>query len=210
MLNMAYIPLPDWFVNADRRIFYEINMRWANDFFDWLMPVLRNSFTWAPLYFFLILFAVLNFKKTGWWWLLFAVCTVAVTDLTGARVFKAGFERLRPCQDAEMVNFVRLVLGRCSGGYSFVSNHAINHFGIAAFVFFTFRSFFKPAWLFFVWAAMIGFAQIYVGVHYPFDVLCGALLGLGIGAGTAWFFNKNHKFPTFEYQTIATDTWKYS
>jgi len=201
MQFFAYIPLPDWFVNSDRAIFYTINTGWVNDFFDWLMPIMRNSFTWAPLYCFIILFAIINFKKNGWWWLLFALAIVAVTDLTGARIFKAGFERLRPCSDPEMIGYVRMVLGRCSGGFSFVSNHAINHFGVAAFFFITFRQFFKYSWVLFFWAAIIGFAQIYVGVHYPFDVLFGTLLGVGIGMAGGALFNKSYGFPIFDAQS---------
>lgn len=197
MLRTAYIPLPDWFVYTDKRIFYAINTRGANDFFDWLMPLIRNSFTWAPLYFFIILFAIINFKKNGWWWLLFALGTVAITDLTGARIFKASFERLRPCNDPEMADMVRMVLGRCSGGFSFVSNHAINHFGIAAYFFVTFRQVFKHSWILFIWAALIGYAQIYVGVHYPFDVLAGSILGMLIGIAGGTLFNKNHGFHIF-------------
>lgn len=201
MQLFAYIPLPDWFVNADKKIFYLINTIGANDFFDWLMPIMRNSFTWAPLYFFLVLFVIINFKKNGWWWLLFALATVAVTDLTGARIFKAGFERLRPCNDPEMIGYIRAVLGRCGSGYSFVSNHAINHFGVASFFFVTFRPFFKYSWVLFIWAAIIGFAQVYVGVHYPFDVLFGTLLGIAIGMTGGTLFNKNYGFPIFGVQS---------
>ena len=57
MQHVGYVPLPDWFVKPDKEIFYVINTQGANDFFDWLMPVMRNSFTWAPLYFFIIFFA---------------------------------------------------------------------------------------------------------------------------------------------------------
>ena len=159
---------------------------------------MRNSFAWAPLYLFLIVFAVINFKKNGWWWVLLALGTVACTDLVGTQIFKNIFERLRPCQDPEMTGYVRMVLGRCSGGFSFVSNHAINHFGIASFFFITSRALFKYTWALLVWAGIIGFAQIYVGVHYPFDVLFGAVLGLGIGTLTGNFFNKRFGFTIFD------------
>lgn len=202
MYSLLYIPLPDWFVNADKWLFYQINTRGANDFFDWLMPLMRNAFSWGPLYLFIVSFAIINFKKNGWWWLLFAVCTVALTDLTGARIFKENFERLRPCSDPEMIPYVRMLLGRCSGGFSFVSNHAINHFGIATFFYITFRHFFKYAWVLFIWAAIIGLAQIYVGVHYPFDVLFGTLLGIIIGTITGNLFNKKYGLPIFDKQSI--------
>lgn len=198
----GYIPLPDWFVRADRWLFEWINIKMANTLFDSLMPVVRNAFTWGPLYLFIVAFTVINFKRNGWWWLALALATAACTDIVGARIFKEGFERLRPCTDPEMAGHVRMVLGRCSGGFSFVSNHAINHFGIAAFFFVTFKSFFRYAWTLFVWAGIIGIAQIYVGVHYPFDVLFGTLLGLLIGSLSGNLFNKKFGFPIFDKQSI--------
>lgn len=197
----GYIPLPDWFVSADRWLFEWINIKLANVPFDSLMPLMRNAFTWGPLYLFIVSFTVINFKRNGWWWLALVLATAACTDIVGARIFKEGFERLRPCNDPEMIGHVRMVLGRCSGGFSFVSNHAINHFGIAAFFFVTFRSFFRYAWALFVWAGIIGFAQIYVGVHYPFDVLFGTLLGLLIGSLSGNLFNKKFGFPIFDKQS---------
>lgn len=202
MSFFSYIPLPDWFVNTDKEIFKLINGKMANDFFDWFMPFLRNAFAWAPLYLFIVVFVLINFKKRGLWWLAFFIATAACTDLVGTNLFKKTFERLRPCQDPEFIENVRMVLGRCSGGFSFVSNHAINHFGISMFFFITFRPFFKYAWAPLVWAALIGYAQIYVGVHYPFDVLAGTLLGITIGAITGRLFNKHYRFPIFDKEKI--------
>lgn len=198
----GYIPLPDWFVKADQWLFEIINTKMANPLFDGSMPFLRNAFAWGPLYLLLVTFAIINFKKSGWWWFALALATVACTDITGARIFKENFERLRPCSDPEMTGRVRMLLGRCSGGFSFVSNHAINHFGVAAYFFITFKSFFKYSWVLFVWAALIGMAQVYVGVHYPFDVLAGTILGTAIGCLTGNLFNKKFGFPIFEKQSI--------
>jgi len=197
MFFYTYIPLPDWFVQADRKLFELINISGANKFFDQLMPLMRNPFLWAPLYFFIIVFVIKNFKTQGWWWLGFVLATAACTVLTGARLFKETFERLRPCSDPEMIGHVRMVLGRCSGGFSFVSNHEINHFGIAAFVFITFRQIVNYSWVLLVWAGIIGYAQIYVGVHYPFDVFFGSLLGIIIGLGGGSLFNKKFGFSIF-------------
>lgn len=203
MTEQLYIPLPDWFVKTDRWLFELINVKAANPFLDWLMPIFRNPFVWAPLYLFVIVFIFVNFKKYAWWWLLLFICTAACTDLTGVHLFKNVFERLRPCNDPEMEGLVRRVLGRCSGGFSFVSNHAINHFGISMFFFVTFRSFFKYAWAPLIWAGLIGIAQIYVGVHYPFDVLAGTLLGILIGWFWGNLFNKRFGFHIFDMETIV-------
>ncbi|ANH79947.1 phosphoesterase [Niabella ginsenosidivorans] len=205
MGGFLYIPLPDWWVKPDRWLFELINVKLANPFMDWLMPLFRNPFVWAPAYLFIVVFVLVNFKKQGSWWLLLFICTVASTDLIGVHAFKDVFERLRPCNDPLLDGHIRMLLGRCSGGFSFVSNHAINHFGISTFFFVTFRSFFKYAWVPLVWAGIIGYAQVYVGVHYPFDVLGGLLLGVLIGFFWGNLFNKRFGFTIFDKQSTVLD-----
>jgi len=118
--------------------------------------------------------------------------------MVSSQVFKEAFERLRPCQDPDFMQYVRLLANRCAG-YSFLSSHAANHFGMATFIFITMRSVFKGwTWLFYLWAAAISYAQVYVGLHYPLDVLGGAVLGLMFGVLLGTFFNKRFSFVTFE------------
>jgi undecaprenyl-diphosphatase len=96
---------------------------------------------------------------------------------------------------------VRLVINKCAGGYSFISNHAANHFGMAFFFFISFRPVIgRWVWLALVWAPLIAFAQVYVGVHYPLDVIAGAILGSLYGISMATLFNKRFGFPTFDNQ----------
>jgi membrane-associated phospholipid phosphatase len=189
----------------DRNLFKAINSGLANPFFDTVMPFLRSALHWVPLYLFLFVFVLMNFKIRGLWWVIFILVTVALTDMTGTYVFKYGFERERPCHDPQLVEHIRLLLTKhCAGGYGFVSNHAANHFGIAVFFFITFgRRFRKWAWVGIAWAALIAFAQVYVGVHYPLDVICGALLGVAFGIATGTFFNKRFGFAIFEHQPVA-------
>lgn len=179
--------LEEW----DKWLFIRLNSQWTNPFFDAVFPYIRNSLFWVPLYLFIFAFILLNYGKKGLWWCLLFLCTVAITDMTGTRVFKEGFERLRPCRDPEFMFHVRLLLKDCSGSYSFVSNHAANHFGLATFALLTFRGVFRR-WMFlaYAWALLIAYAQVYVGVHYPLDVLAGALLGTVAGVLTAWIFHK--------------------
>lgn len=187
-------------VNLDRSLFRTINSQWTNSFFDAVMPWLRNGSTWAPLYLFLLVFVVSNFKKRSGWWIIFFICTVALTDMAGTYLFKHNFQRLRPCFDPELASSIRLLINNCSGGYSFTSNHAANHFGMATFFFFSFRHVLpKIAWIGFIWAAAIAYAQVYVGVHYPFDVLGGAILGILVGSISALVFNKRFGFAIFDY-----------
>lgn len=174
-------------INLDKTIFKLVNGQWTNSFFDWLMPWLRNSLVWLPLYLFLILFISINFKKRAVWILLFAIITVSLTDGISSHIFKPYFNRLRPCTDPDMSGMVRLLLSYRPGNGSFTSSHAANHFGIAMFLYAVLKNYFgRKMFLFFVWAASISYAQVYVGVHYPFDILGGALLGCLVGYITAY------------------------
>ncbi|WP_018627913.1 phosphatase PAP2 family protein [Niabella aurantiaca] len=201
MTRFLYIPFPDWLVKADRWLFELINIKSAGPAPDIVFPLFRNPYVWGPLYLFVVTFVLINFKKQGGLWLLLFICTAASTDLVGVHLFKNVFERLRPCNDPEMAGHVRMVLGRCSGGFSFVSNHAINHFGISMFFFVTFRGFFRYAWAPLIWAGMVGLAQIYVGVHYPVDVLAGTGLGILIGLFWGNLFNKRIGFHIFDKES---------
>lgn len=188
----------------DQWLFIKINSGFTNPFFDSLMPFMRYALNWAPLYLFLGAFALLNYKGKGAWWILFFICTIALTDMTGNHLFKQIFERMRPCGDPDFFYNVRLLVNHCSTGYSFISNHAANHFGLAAFFFLTARPLLKRwAWIAFAWAALIAYAQVYVGIHYPFDVLAGALLGLLLGTLTGTIFNKRYGFAIFEPQSTV-------
>lgn len=185
----------------DKWLFSKINSSWINPVFDLILPYMRDSNCWMPLYLFLFVFVVINFKSRGWWWILFFVCTVAMTDMTSSRPIKEEFERLRPCADPDFYFQVRLLVKQCSGGYSFTSSHAANHFGMATFFFLTFRNFFKKwAWIAFLWAGIIAYSQVYVGVHYPLDVAGGAVIGILGGGLTGMIFNKRFVFVTFDQQ----------
>jgi membrane-associated phospholipid phosphatase len=190
----------------DQWLFVKLNSGAGNPVFDNILPYMRVALNWAPLYLFLVVFVILNFRIKGLWWSVFFVATVALTDMTGTYAFKRVFERLRPCNDPEFYTQVRLLVDHCSPGYSFISNHAANHFGIAAFFYFTMRPVLHKNWAMigFVWAALVAYSQIYVGIHYPFDVLAGSLLGLLAGTLTGKLFNKRFGFVIFENQSTLT------
>jgi membrane-associated phospholipid phosphatase len=176
----------------DRNLLRHINADWHNSFLDWLLPFLRNADMWAPLYLFLILFVLLNCKKNGWWWLLAAVSTSIITNYTSSNLIKENIWRLRPCNDPALAGWLRTLPGiYLPESSSFTSSHAANHFGMAIFLFLTLKNVMgKWRYLFFVWAASICYAQMYIGVHYPFDIICGAAVGSMIGFVTASVFRK--------------------
>jgi len=177
----------------DRHLFKVINHHWSNSFFDWLMPWLRNATLWNPLYLFLLLLVLINFRKTGWIWVLFAAGTVVLCDFVSSDILKNHIVRLRPCNEPSYQGWIHVLVGYRPQSNSFVSSHATNHFGMAMFLFSTLGIHFKgwPA-LFFIWAFSIAFAQVYVGVHYPLDVTCGGLIGILIGYLSGRSFNRTY------------------
>ncbi len=201
---MFVLSLLQQLIKWDRYLFEKINSDWSNPFFDQLMPFMRRDLNWAPLYLFLFIFAIINYKSKGVWWSVFFLATVALTDMTGTYLFKHNFERLRPCNDPMISEQVRLLLNKCAGGYSFISNHAANHMGMGVYFFLTFRHELKKfAWISITWAALVAYSQVYVGVHYPGDILIGGLVGLVFGTTTATLFNKRYGFAIFDHQPLA-------
>jgi undecaprenyl-diphosphatase len=176
----------------DQSLFVYINQVATHPLTDTLMPFFRESTLWIPFYLFLIVFVFVNFGKKGWVWLLFAFITVLLTDQLSSSIIKNWVQRPRPCADPLFSDQVRMLLDHCSGGYSFTSSHATNHFGVATFLFVTLGRFFGIwKYLIFIWAALICYAQVYVGVHYPLDVIIGALLGFTIGHFVCWAYQKS-------------------
>ena len=196
LLNSSLVQkLEQW----DQWLFIQVNNNQTNSLFDSLMPYLRIAYYWTPLYLFLLVFITMNFKGRGWWWFVIFLCTVSLCDMTSSKLFKEAFHRLRPCGDPDFFQYVRLLVENCSQTYSFTSSHAANHFGMATFIFLTLKPVIgKWVWLAYLWAAVIGYAQVYVGVHYPSDILGGAIIGLLFGWLLGVFFNKRFGFANFE------------
>lgn len=189
------------FLQFDRSMFYLINNKWSNNLFDAVMPFIRNQFFWVPVYFFILLFVSVNFRKKALWFFLFFIATFALTDLISTQIIKSLVERPRPCADIITAQTVRMLIP-CSYSYGFVSSHAANHFGISFFLFQTMKHFAKPwIWLVFVWAVLVSYAQLYVGAHFPADVAGGALLGILISYRTSLIFNK--QFGGLQFSTVT-------
>ncbi len=184
--------MPSWLDKFDRALFLFINGTATHPVADAIVPWWRESITWTPVYVFLLLFAIINYKKESLPWIAMALATILLSDQISSSVVKPLFARLRPCNDPDLSTQVRLLLDGCGAGYSFTSSHATNHFALATFLTVTLRQWIgKYNWVLYLWAASIGYAQVYAGVHYPFDILAGALLGTGIGWFTGNFYQRN-------------------
>ena len=180
----------------DIYFFFKINNAWTNSFLDHIFPWWRDSTTWYPVYFFLLIFILMNFGWKAWTWILFVIINVTITDQFSSTYVKQWLPRLRPCQDPAIQDKVRMIVNHCSGGYSFPSSHATNHFGAAVFFFCTLKPYLKNwTYLFFFWAASISYGQVYVGVHYPTDIMGGAIIGAIIGYFMALIYRKKIGLP---------------
>ncbi len=175
--------------NFNINYFYKINKQWTNVFFDFIMPLLRESIIWVPLYLFLIVFAYKNFGKKGLYWVAAAAVTVIISNFISSDVLKPLYDMPRPCRDANLEPSAILRISRCPGSGGFTSSHATNHFALATFIFLTLKHIATWAKWFFLWAFSICYAQVYVGVHYPIDVIGGAFVGICIAIFTAQIFN---------------------
>ena len=163
----------------DQSLFLIIN-GWHGPFWDQVMWLVSTKWLWIPLYLFILGWLIKIYKKRFWILLLFIVLLVFVTDQTSVHLFKDVFKRLRPCHNESLAPFVHLVHHHCGGLYSFISSHATNMFGIAAFSVLLIRNKIFTI-VMYVIVTWIGYSRIYLGVHFPGDVLTGAIVGTFLG-----------------------------
>jgi hypothetical protein len=172
----------------DHWLFDKINQEWIFPAFDLIMPVVRQEEIWYPLYVFLLVFTVYNFRLKGLWWSASLIMTTIISDLISSSLFKALIFRYRPCQNPDFMDSVRLLVNYCPPHSGFPAASACNHFAATWFIFITLNQTGSWRWLLFLWAFIISYGQIYVGVQYPLDVAGGIILGTAIGLGMSTFF----------------------
>lgn len=165
----------DSLIQTDRQALLWLNGL-HSPFFDKVMWVVSGRPEWIPLYLALLGWVIWKYRKYAVWIILTMVVMIVLSDQL-ANVLKNGVQRPRPCKDAEIGHLVHLVRNYCSGAYGFVSGHASNSFALATFVSLLFRNRWLTVFMV-LWASVIGYSRIYLGVHYPGDVLGGAILGI--------------------------------
>jgi membrane-associated phospholipid phosphatase len=177
-------------LHFDYEVMIYVNRIWAHPILDNIALFLRESIFHVPLYVFILIYVIQHFGKKGIWWFLGALTLVAISDLVSSHLIKDYFDRPRPCRDAYMVHQIRFLAKYCGSNGSFTSSHAVNHFAFAAYAYFTLGKSIKWFKYLFLWAAAIAYSQVYVGVHFPSDVVFGAVLGLLFGYGAARIANQ--------------------
>jgi membrane-associated phospholipid phosphatase len=175
----------------DEFLFQIINGQWHNDVLDFVMPWWRDKKFWIPAYLVGAGYLVWKYKLKSIFFILSIALTIGISDTLSSKVIKKTVKRPRPCRNEVLAQDLNLLV-HCGGGYSFTSSHATNHFALAVFLI-TLFGWMKKRWkyLLLFWAASIAFGQVYVGVHYPFDVIAGAMLGALVGWLSARFFSTN-------------------
>jgi len=163
----------------DRQLFLFLNSL-NSPFWDHVMHAISGRLIWAPLYLAILIYLGVKHKRKFIVILLFIILAVTLSDQMSVQLFKNLVQRLRPCHEPSLAGLVHLVNGECGGTFGFVSSHATNSFNVALIsLLFIRKRWFMVSMI--LWASVVGYSRIYLGVHYPGDVICGSILGAVIG-----------------------------
>ena len=182
----------------DEQLFLAINGA-HSPFFDFIMYWVSQRLPWVPLYALLAGLLVKHYRKMAFVWIIVAVLVTILSDYTSVHLFKEVFLRLRPCHDPSLAGMVHIVRDHCGGQYGFISSHATNTFALASLMALLLGikiRYFTPLIIF--WASLVAYSRIYLGVHYPGDVIVGAIWGSALGAAFYFLTDRiiNLKFKT--------------
>ncbi|MBD2769032.1 phosphatase PAP2 family protein [Hymenobacter sp. BT664] len=174
----------------DRRLLLAINHAHTS-WLDAVMVFASNRYAWVPAYALLIIWLIYQFRRRVLLLLPLVIAAVALADSITSRLFKPFFARPRPCHDTVVSAQLYLPDG-CGGQFGFLSSHAANSMALAVFLLLVLpRGHFRALKIgAFGWAALLSYSRIYLGAHYPTDVLGGAVLGAALGALASVLFQR--------------------
>ncbi len=155
---------------------------------DPYFTLFRDKHTWIPFYVFLLSWLFFQYGIKAWKVIIVCIVMIAVSDQVNSSLIKKMVKRERPCRVENLLKHYQPLIS-CSGGYSFPSSHATNHMGLAVLLILLIQKGKTRFWLL-AWALMVGFSQVYVGVHYTFDVMVGFLEGAMLAIMVYRVFNK--------------------
>lgn len=166
-------------IQEDRSLFLFLN-NWGSQSFDQLWIMISGTWIWIPLYVIFLYLLYKNYQLRNLVFILiFIALGVTVSDQL-AGIFKTGISRLRPCHDPTLTGLMRVV--KCGGQFGFYSSHAANTFFIATFMsLLLYKKFKLLPYILYFWAIVVSYSRIYLGVHFPLDILMGALMGFFTG-----------------------------
>lgn len=181
----------DFLYNIDLTLFYAINHGLSTPVLSKFFSLITKVDSWLITYVTFVLLLLIKGGKKGRLAVFIVLIMVLVTDQVGAKILKELFSRIRPC---DALPDAILPIGK-TGAYSFPSNHAFNNFAVATFFSILYKEYRIPLY---IAATLIALSRVYLGVHYPSDILGGALLGIGFG----WIFAKLHQIADNQIELV--------
>lgn len=166
--------------HIDQQLFLFLNSL-NSPFFDQVMHAISGKIIWIPLYLVILISIGIRYKRKFLVIVIFIILAATLSDQLSV-VVKNIVHRLRPCHEPALEGLVHLFKGECGGMFSFVSSHATNSYDVALLS----LLFIRKRWYtisIIIWATVVGYSRIYLGVHYPGDVICGSILGAAVGWG---------------------------